>query len=195
MFKQILVTVLTFMICTAAWADVSPFSYSYLNVGYFNAEVLDEDFAGLGVSGSIEVGENFYLLASYGQLDSDDDYDLGLGPDEIEYREATIGAGFYLPIAELVDFVASLQYAEAEVDYAGLTVDGNGYLAAAGIRAMASDSVELNASVNYADIENEGETGYSIGGIYYFTNRIGFGLSYSSADDVDSFGAGFRFNF
>jgi len=194
MNKKIIVNTLPLLFCSFCWAEVSPHSYTFLNISYFNAEVVDEDFDGLGISGSIAVADQVFLIGSVAQLESDDEFNVGFGPDQIEYQQYTIGAGFYLPVAELIDFVGTLQFAEVELEYQGFSEDGNGYVASAGLRAKASEALEINGAINYADIEGGGETGFSFGALFYASTNIALGASYSNSDDVDAISLHVRFD-
>lgn len=175
-------------------AEESTLSYTYAGIGYQTGELADIDFAGFGVYGSKALNESFFLLGGYTSIESDDQFDIGFGADEIEATTFSFGLGFHTPINETVDFVSTLSYADAEVEYLGLTEDGNGYILAAGVRALPSDVLELSAFINYADIEDGSETGYSLAARYFTTPDISLGLGYGSADDFDAVTLDIRFD-
>ncbi|MBR9911146.1 MAG: hypothetical protein GYB33_12430 [Gammaproteobacteria bacterium] len=110
-------------------------------------------------------------------------------------QQLVLGVGFHTPVSNIVDFVAILAYAEAEVKTRGLKEDGNGYLVSAGVRSKPTDKLEFAAFINYSDIENESETGYALGARYFVLPPASLGLGYESADDVDVFVFDIRFDF
>lgn len=175
-------------------AEESTLSYTSAGIGYQTGELADIDFAGFGVYGSKALNESFFLLGGYTSIESDDQFDIGFGADEIEATTFSFGLGFHTPINETVDFVSTLSYADAEVEYLGLTEDGNGYILAAGVRALPSDVLELSAFINYADIEDGSETSYSLAARYFTTPDISLGLGYGSADDFDAVTLDIRFD-
>jgi len=81
-----------------------------------------------------------------------------------------------------------------EFEHPGLRADGNGYVASAGVRGKPTDLLEFNAAVNYANIEDEGEAGYSFGARFFVAPKASFGATYGSADDVDTIGFDVRFD-
>lgn len=182
---------LTSLIAVSASAAESGMSYTYASLGYLQGEALDEDFSGFDGNVRIALNDSFFLAGSYTLLESDDKF-FG---DEIDVTQYTLGAGFHTPIAENIDFVTSLSYAYFEAETSGFEADGDGYLVSAGVRAMPTEILELSASLNYADIEDDGEFGYGLGARLFTTPILSFGLSYESADDVDTLGIDARLNF
>jgi hypothetical protein len=104
------------------------------------------------------------------------------------------GVGFHTPINATVDFVSTLSFADAEIEFADESEDGNGYILAAGVRALPSDVLELSAFIDYADIEDGSETGYSLGARYFATPDVSLGLGYGSSDDFDAITFDVRFD-
>jgi hypothetical protein len=105
-----------------------------------------------------------------------------------------LGVGFHTPINATVDFVSTLSFADAEIEFADESEDGNGYILAAGVRALPSDVLELSAFIDYADIEDGSETGYSLGVRYFATPDVSLGLGYGSSDDFDAITFDVRFD-
>ena len=192
--KVLIVGVISSIASFSLTAEESALSYTYAGIGYQTGELADIDFGGFGVYGSKALNESFFLLGGYTSIESDDAFDVGFGADEIEATTFSFGLGFHTPINETVDFVSTLSYADAEVEYLGLTEDGNGYILAAGARARPSDVLELSAFIDYADIEDDSETGYSLGARYFTTPDISLGLGYGSSDDFDAITFDVRFD-
>lgn len=186
MFKKALVLGALASFSTFSAAQEETFSYDFVGIAYLQAEILDEDFGGFGFYGSAAINDSFFVFGEYSSIDSDDQLDLGAGPADVDATEFSLGIGFHTPISDSVDFVTSLAYGDAEVESSGVTVDGNGYILSAGVRAMLSDVIEIGGAINHADIEDESDTGVSLSGRYYTTETVSLGLGFSSADDADS---------
>jgi len=54
--------------------------------------------------------------------------------------------------------------------------------------------LELSAFIDYADIEDSSETGYSLGARYFTTHDISVGVGYGSSDDFDALTFDVRFD-
>lgn len=50
------------------------------------------------------------------------------------------------------------------------------------------------AVLDYANVEDETETGYSFSARIYPVEKVSIGLSYGSADDLDTLSLGIRFD-
>lgn len=191
MFKQILGIALVFCVSPAL---AGGFSYNFVELGYQNAE-FDDDFGGFDIDGdgyeirgSFEVGDSWFVAASYGTLD----FDLGVDLDQL-----SIGGGFYMVLSERVDFFASLSYIDAEVSASGLgSVDEDGYGVAAGIRGMVTDRFEVNGSLLYTDL-GDGADGTAVAAeaLYSFSDAFALGFNIETDDDVTIFGIAGRFYF
>lgn len=195
MFKKKIIfgTLAALTACTAI-AEESKLSYTYVGLGYQTGEVLDEDFSGFGIAGSAALNESLYLIGAYSSLSSDDQLDVGFGADDVDVTQLNFGVGFHTPINTSLDFFTDLSFAKAEIEYLSASEDGNGYLINAGLRGKPTDNFEFGASINYADIEDEGETGYSVSARVFVDPKISLGLGYGSADDVDTVSFNVRFD-
>jgi hypothetical protein len=195
MFKRkLLIGALASVAACSSFAEDSDLSYTYVGVAYQTGEIVDEDFAGFGIGGSAAINDSIFVLGQYSSLISDDEFDVGFGAGDIEVTQFNFGIGFHTPMANNVDFVASLSYVDAEIEYLGVTVDGNGYLLSLGVRGKPTDVLELSAAINYADIEDEGEAGYGVSARFFAAPKISIGLGYGSADDVDTISLDLRFD-
>ena len=193
--KTLIVGALSSIVSWSALAADSPLSYSNAGIGYMTGDIADVDFSGFGVYGSYALNDSFFVIGDYTSISSDDSFDFGFGVDDIEATQINVGFGFHTPISDATDFVAILSYADAEVEFFDLTEDGNGYIMSAGVRAKPTQEIELQAFLNYADIEDGSETGYLLGARYFTMPTLSLGLNYGSSDDFDSFSFDVRFDF
>ena len=195
MFKKALVIgVISSIASFSLTAEESALSYTYTGIGYETGDIADIDFSGFGIYGSKALNESFFITGSYLSIESDDQFTDGFVTDEIEATGFNLGIGFHTPINSTVDFVSTLSYADAEVEFADDSEDGNGYILAAGVRALPSDVLELSAFIDYADVDGGSETGYSLGARYFTTPDISLGLGYGSSDDFDAITFDVRFD-
>ncbi|ETN91410.1 sulfation-dependent quorum factor, Ax21 family [Gammaproteobacteria bacterium MOLA455] len=195
MFKKALIIGAIASIASfSATAEQSALSYTYAGIGYETGDIADIDFSGFGIYGSKALNESFFLTGSYLSIESDDQFTDGFVTDDIEATGFQFGVGFHTPISPTVDFVSTLSYSDAEVEFADESEDGNGYVLAAGVRALPSDVLELSAFIDYADVDDGSETGYSLGARYFTTPDISLGLGYGSSDDFDAITFDVRFD-
>lgn len=195
MFKKVLIlSAITSIASFSVMADESPLSYTYAGIGYMDGDIADVDFTGYGIYGSSALNNNFFLLGGYSIIESDDQFLVGSSADEIEAKGFSFGVGFHTPISPTVDFVSSLSYADTEVGSADVSEDGNGYVLAAGVRAMPTEVLELGAFIDYSDIEDDSETGYEFSARYFTTPDVSVGLAFGSSDDFDALSLDIRFD-
>jgi opacity protein-like surface antigen len=191
MFRKVLGLALVLAI-SPAFAD--GLSYNYIELGYQNAE-FDEDIGGLdvdgdgyGIRGSFEVGESWFIAASYSALD----FDFGVDLDRLG-----IGAGFHMPISDRVDFFAALSFLTFEASASGFgSVDEDGYGVNAGLRGLVTDKLELNGHVAYSDLGDDMDgTAIGAGALYNLTDNFALGVEIEAEEDVTLYGIGARFYF
>jgi hypothetical protein len=176
-------------------AEELPLSYSHFEVAYQTGELLDEEYDGLGISGSVAILDSVFLIGSYNSLTSNDEYYYSsYEVDDIELTQFSLGIGAHATIAASSDFLASISYVDNELEFAGLSAEGNGYSVSLGIRTKPSRELELMAQFNYANIEDETETGYNFSARIFPVEKVSFGLMYSSADELDALSLGVRFD-
>ena len=165
-------------------------SYNFIEGSYIDTEIddgLDVDGDGFGLSGSVELGSNYFLTASY----STQDFDFGIDLDQ-----KSIGFGGYMPLSDSIDLVGSLSYVDAEIDSRFGGADDDGFGLGVGLRAQVAPNVELEGGINYVDLDDSGDdTSLALGGRYYFTEAFALGAGVSFGDDVTSWNLGARFEF
>lgn len=171
-------------------ASAQGFNYNYVAVGYSQVDFDDADVDGdgFGIEGSYALNENVHLFGGYSQAD----FDFGIDLDSF-----SAGVGYNTAISQTIDFVGRLSYEYIEVSASGLgSEDDNGFGLGIGLRAKASESIELNAGIQYVDLSDSGDnTAFGIGGIFALTDTIDIGLSGDWDDDITSYTLFGRFNF
>jgi hypothetical protein len=164
-------------------------SYSAFDVGYLVDVELDggADGDGFEIGGSYEITDKFYLLGEW----QDWSFDGGIDGEQLE-----LGGGFHTPLSNTVDFVATLSYIDAELSGNNFSVDDDGLAVSGGVRARLSDSFELNGAVRLVDFDEGGnDTGFTVGGRWYFDDNMAITAHADFFDDVDVLGVGFRVEF
>ena len=186
MMKKTLGIVLVLFTVPAFAADLN---YNYVEAGYqqinLDDDLVDVDGDGFAIGGSFELGENWFIAASYSKAD----FDFGIDLDQL-----AVGFGYHVGISNNVDFYGSLSAIRAEVSAAGFgSADEDGFGATIGVRGMVSDSVELNGSISYSDLGDAGDgTAVGAGLLYNFSDSFALGIFLGAEEDVTSYGAGIR---
>ena len=166
-------------------ADTDTFSYTYVEAGIADF-VDDADGVTFLVGGSYNFAKNFNFLANFSRTNIDDFNVNGFDIDA-DSNNFSVGVGFHTPINNKTDFTASLSYlrlstalstgfgfVSQELD------DANGFGAGIGVRFKATDQIELNAGVDYIDVEDESDTLVNLGVRYHFNNRFSAAVNYLS---------------
>jgi hypothetical protein len=197
MKKSIVLGGLLSLSAGAAFAD--DFSYNNLEVGYARTEITpDRDLAplrgnGFSLAASTEIGSNMFGYTSF----TSSDYDFGLTTNWF-----TTGLGFHWPLSSTVELISGASFERAALKITDLATESErGYGLNAGLRAWASDRLELTGGVKYVDL-GKGIDGKRIddftvsgGGRYYFTPAFAAGLDVSNNDDGTAFGIVLRYDF
>jgi len=189
---RILVGAMVLALAAPALADTP--SYSYVQGSFQNIDIdegnsgLDVDGDGLGIGGSFEVAENWYIVGGYSTID------LGFG---VDFNELSIGVGYNTDISPTTSMFADLSFLRAEVDVGSFgSEDETGYGLRVGIRSNLSDQVEAEGNIAYSDL-GDGIDGTSVGGAlwYKFTKNFQVGALLGAEEDVFRYGIGARFYF
>ena len=193
-YKKLVIGALASVTACFSFAEDSGLSYTHIGLSYQSVELLEEDGDGFAISGSMAIDDSYFLLGQYSSAASDDQFTDGFVIDDIELTVLGFGLGYHTAIATNADFVTSLSFVDAEFDVPGDSADGDGILIAAGVRAKPTKTLELGAAINYADIENESEVGYSLSARVFPVPTFSFGLGLGSADDTDTVSLDVRFD-
>jgi hypothetical protein len=166
-------------------------SYSAVDISYLVDVEIDGpgnvDGDGFEVGGSWELNDKFYILGAW----QEQSFDLG-----IDGRQIELGGGFHTPLSNTVDFVATLSYIDAEVSTNNFSADDDGLALGGGVRARLTDSFELDGAVRFVDFDEGGsDTGFTVGGRWYFVDNMAITTRADFFDDVDVVSVGFRAEF
>ena len=167
---------------------LAEFNYTGLDISYVD---VDRDVGsggdGFAFGGTFTVAESFFLGGGY----EDYDFDSGADGEIIE-----LGGGYFHPINDGMDFVASLAIVDMEVSSGSFSADDDAIAIGGGIRFEVSPEFQLDAMVEYVDWDNSGsDTGFEFRGRYYFSDDIALGAQIDLGKDVETFRIGIRFEF
>lgn len=188
--KKLFAGALLVMMSTSAMAEQP--SYDFFQLSWTQVE-LDDDFIdvdgdGLSLSGSVEIGDNWHIIAGYTDLG----FDFG-----IDLSEFVIGGGYHTAMSTNTSFFANLAWVTAEADVGPFgSADESGIGASIGIRSMVSENWELQGSISYVDLGDAGDgTTLGLGAWYSFSDAFALGLIGGFEEDATSLGIGGRFYF
>jgi len=186
---RIVATLLTLSFPCALFAQENGFEYTYVDAALLNTEIevgtTDVDGDGIGVSGSFAISDSLNILVGY----SDQSYDFN-----IDGSTMNVGLGFHTDINNDLDFVADVSYIDVSVDTPFGSADDDGLGISGGIRFRASDSLELDAGLQYVDLDDS-DTVLNLGGRYYFNDSFALSAGISDADAGMSWSVGVRAHF
>ncbi len=168
--------------------------YSYAELGYINIDADSVEGDGAGVNISFGATDHIFLKFGYDRLWLDDP-DSSADADADRFQ---IGGGMHFGITDTIDVLGAISYVDIEVTNTPAGSFGDdGYLAEAGVRAMLSKSLELNATVSSLHIDGEDDIGYGVGGVFDITKTFALSGSFNRFDDADEneFFVGLRIGF
>jgi long-subunit fatty acid transport protein len=179
--------VLAAMAPSALLADMN---YTKFEVSMIDVEVdqgVDVDGDGFALGGSYELNDQIHLFGEW----QDQSLDFG-----IDGRSLEIGGGWSHEISDSLDFVGTLSYVDAELKAGNVTADDDGLALGGGIRTLIGESFQVDAGLKYVDFDESGsDTGFSLGGRYYFNDSMAVGASADFNDNADTLRVGFRWEF
>ena len=185
MKKVVLVSALLLSLGTAQAAE-SP-RWDSASISYQSVDIDGDKLTGFAVSGSKLLGEDFFIIGSYGN--ASDDIEIYNSSVEVDFNTLSIGLGYRYSISQSTDFFGVVSYEDMEVEasYQGNSESEseNGYGLAIGVRSMLSEKIELSGSLKYVDIADETETAFGVSALYNFTEQFSAGVGYSKSSDVD----------
>lgn len=181
-------------------------SYSYIDLGFQQAKVTDgEDIKADGprIVGSFEVASNVFVKVGYRSLETENLYLIDSGTlyrGTLELSNLAVGIGGYYPIKENIHFVGELNVSRGEVKGKGgfswiEKESDTGWNVGLGIRAMATNWLELSTGLVHGEIYDESETGFVLGARAHFSKVFSLGLDFVKYSDEDQLGVSARFSF
>jgi len=169
--------------------QASDFSYSYIEGSVESVDSDDPDADIYRISGSYNISPNFNIIADL----ATGDIDNPSGANDIDLDEGSLGIAYHTPIAQSSDFTANLKAINRDSD---LVEDDTGYGVGVGLRHMLSDRIEVDANVDFVDVQEVEDTALKVGARYYFNSAISAGLAYStSSEDIDVVSGNIRWDY
>lgn len=174
----------------------SAFSYNYLDLGYTEGEIFDEDYSSYGARAAFSISSAFFLKGSYSTGESDRSYFTGTGSEPIEVDNYSLGLGYHTPLSSNTDLVAGVSYLGSEGEFAGFEEEGDGYGANLGVRTLLTDNFEIEGGINYVGGDDiDGEVGYDVTARLYLTDQVSLNAGYAEIKEQSGVRAGIRLNF
>lgn len=185
--KQLSAALLCVALPCVALADEPRYTYVQGGYQYLDIDDLDIDGDGWFVGGSFGITERLHLLADYSDLGLDFGFDVST---------LRLGIGGHLPLDQGVHLVGEAGYVRAKVDHRFGDFTDDGLFVSGGVRWMATDRVELNALLNYVDLDDSGnDTSVSGGILYNLTPELALGANVTLGDDSTGYTVGLRYYF
>lgn len=168
-------------------------SYTYAQAAAGTIDIDGVDGTLFGVSGSFEVSPNVFIGGGYVSGTSDDSFVLGGVNDEIGLTQIQVGIGYHHALQDNLDLVATLGFGEVELEHDGLGSGDESFTAISlGLRAKASETVEVSGGLTNTRADGESETGVGLGIRGYVNETLSIGARYDTADDVDQLSVNIR---
>jgi hypothetical protein len=182
-----------------ALADSPDWKYvegSYLTSEFDDNDADDVEPDGFGIKGSWLFEENWFVQGSY--EDQEDDINVpGFGSFDVEFSNFNIGGGYRYGLQENTDIYGRVSFESWDIEVGPFDEDDQGYSAAAGIRSVIWEGLEVNAEGGYIDVGDffDGEGFWNVGAIYNLPMGLGFGVSYGKIDDLETLKGTVRYSF
>ncbi|MBI2380506.1 MAG: porin family protein [Gammaproteobacteria bacterium] len=168
-------------------------NYDKLEFGYHDGD----DFHVYSVAGSASLSDAIFLRGNYSYSRDD------LSFVDTDGRLYGLGLGYRTPLTPSLDFNAVADYLhsklETEIPGLGSASDSDdGYRVGAGLRAMATDALELSAIAYHYDIFEDDYATMDAQATYNFTKAMGAYAGYEQNfddHDLSVWKAGVRFSF
>ncbi len=172
----------------ATSAQAADFNYNYIEGGFENYDLENID-ANVGkLSGSYEITPKLNIVGEYAKGDLDNP----TGGSDLDFEESAIGIEYHASIAPKTDVTTNIKYINQDIDTVN---DEDGYGVGVGVRHWLTDTVEVDANIDYSDVDSY-DTELKVGARYHFNDDISVGAGYStSKEDVDVVSGNIRWNF
>ena len=173
-------------------AQATDFNYNFIEGSYESYDLNGTDADAGKLSGSYELTPNLNIIGDYaaGNIDSSNN---SADDSELDFQNSAIGFEYHAPIAPKTDVTTNIKYINQDIDTLD---DDDGYGVGVGVRHKVTDKVELDANLDYYDIDNSDDTRLKVGARYYFNKSISAGIGYSaSQEDTDTISGNIRWGF
>jgi predicted porin len=165
------------------------FDYNYIQGAYESIDLDGPDADVFRLSGSYEFTPQLTFIGEY----ATGDIDNPTGGSDLDFEETVIGLGYHTELMRSTDLTANIKVINQDTDLAG---DDTGYGLGVGLRHKLADNIEVNANVDFVDVNQNEDTSLELGARYYFSKAYSAGLSYSSStEDVDVVSGNIRWDF
>jgi outer membrane protein with beta-barrel domain len=167
-------------------------AYTHGEISYLDTEIdagnADISGDGFGLRGSIAIQETFFAFAEYQSVEFDSNVDASV---------MTLGGGAHWSLNDKLDIVGRVGISKAEVDVGAFgSVDEDGLMVGARLRAALMPRLEVEGGFDYRDIELVGkDTLLVLDGRYFFTENFAGGLMVELNDNGTNLGFNMRVTF
>ena len=168
-------------------------------VSYLNSNVdvgaADETFNGFGIGGSLSLSSDWLLIADLKSVSKD------FGNASIDLRTTSVGGGYRFSMSNTTDLYGTATLETLAADVGNDDSSDTGFGLGVGIRSMLTPTIELDAKVDYLQIDSETVTRARAGADYFINENMSLGLSYelySPSDvelDINTLSARFKYTF
>jgi hypothetical protein len=161
-----------------------PLRWDYVAAGVIAAEL---DRIGYEIEGSIAVTPDIIVAGGYR------DFDPG---ERIDRRTAHIGVGYRWNLRPNLDILASISYADNEIDNPAQTVDEEGLVLGGQIRGWLTRRIELSGAVLLDNsLGSSTEVVVEFGGQFHRGRNLSFGARVRAEEGDEVVIGGVRFYF
>lgn len=194
--KKVVVTFFTVAIlsATSAFAQSSPFSYSYIQAGYGSGTVdvagVSLNTSGTSLAASVATSEATFITGSFGNGT------VKVGGISANLDDWSIGFGGRMPLSTATDLVGSVSYLSTTLSANGGWIKETGLGLNAGVRHALGEMLELGAGAGLAITGSERvqTTSFNFGGRFKVSNGFSIGGGYSVARNDTATSSGFGIN-
>jgi opacity protein-like surface antigen len=172
------------------------FNYTHVDLSFVDIDLdggpgsLDGD--GFAFSGAYTITDGFFVGGSY----TDADFDFGIDGEIIR-----ITGGYFHPLQDgtgngQLDFVATLSFVDVDLSTGPFSAGNDGLALAGGVRYAVNEEIEVDAMVEFVDMDTGGsDTGFELRGRYYLNDEFAVSAQVDLAKDIETFRIGVRFEF
>jgi hypothetical protein len=192
MRKLSLVAATLALLAPVAATQAEGIGYDYVDLGYVTTDVdgFRKDVDGFVLRGSLEVADNWFVYGRYTNQGVD------IAGSDLDLERFGIGGGYVWSFADNMDLYGKVGYVRAEADYAGVSMDDDGYEIGVGLRMRPLTALELEGALNYVDLSDAGDdTSLGVAARWYITEQLALGVEAEFADEEKTYGVGVRWNF
>jgi hypothetical protein len=157
--------------------------YNYAEIGYVNIDADHFESDGARVNLSFGATDHVFLKFGYDRQFIDEQ---STPPLEYDADRFQVGGGMHFGITDTIDVLGAVSYLDVEYSNGRPAEADEGYLVEAGVRAMLSKKMELNATLSALHFDGEDDVGLGVGGVFDITKKLALSGSYNRFDDAES---------